>query len=866
MCKLPVTAPYTILMNKVYTPPPARLSLVPRPRLSERLSEALHRRLTLISAPAGFGKSTLVSEWVVRCGRPVAWLSLDEAERDSTRFLTYLLAALQRIAPGLGEGLLAALQSPQPPPPAVILTPLLNEIAAIPSPFVLVLDDYHLASSESVDAALTLLLEHLPPQVHLVITTRAEPDLPLARLRARGQLTELRSADLRFSAAEAATFLNQVMGLALTAAEVTLLESRTEGWIAGLQLAALSMQGVGDAAQFLRSFTGSHRHVLDYLVEEVLRRQPAHLQQFLLHTSILKRLSGPLCDALLPDLAQSGQECLAYLERANLFIIPLDDERRWYRYHHLFADALRQRASSTIGGRSVDLNELHHRASQWYEANGFVLDAFHHATESGNVGRAEQLIERIPLHDRSAVTAVLTWLESLPSRVLHSRPSLLWRDAALRLVNGQTAGVEERLLAAEAALQSEENGELVGRIAAARATLALTRYQVDAMLEHSRRALAYLPPKNLGNRTSAHWTLGLAYFLKGERAAAGSAFAEAIRLGQAAGDRFMTILATIGLGNVQEGENQLYLAAETYRRVLALAGEQPQQIICEAHLGLARLHFEWNELEAAAQYGRQALHLALQYESVIDRFIICELFMARLKLAQGDAKGASALVAQTWQSTLQRNFVHRLPEVAAAQVLALLAQGKRAAAAQLAETHRLPVSQARAALANGDAATAIAILEGWRTQVDSLADQRLKALVLQALTYRAKGERERALQLLDEALTLAEPGGFLRLFIDEGVPMAQLLAEAAAAGPMSAYARKLLALLEAEQQGAPEPLSPREREVLQLIAEGLSNQAISERLFLALDSVKGHNRRIFEKLQVQRRTEAVARARELGLL
>ena len=391
--------PAPILATKLYIPPP-RPKVVLRPRLIERLNEGLSagRKLTLISASAGFGKTTLVSEWVAGCGRPVAWLSLDEGDNDPTRFLTYLVAALQTIAANIGAGVLAVLQSPQPPPTESILTALLNEITTIPDNFVLVLDDYHVIDSKPVDEALTFLLEHLPPQMHLVIATREDPHLPLARLRARGQLTELRAADLRFTPAEAAEFLNQVMGLNLSAEDIAALETRTEGWIAGLQLAALSMQGHQDAASFIKSFTGSHRFVLDYLVEEVLQQQSESVQTFLLRTSILDRLCGPLCDAVLLDPSASGQETLEYLEHANLFIVPLDNERRWYRYHHLFAELLRQRlhqsTASSAGNEEKVVAELHSRASRWYEDNGLEIEAFQHAAAANDVERAERLIGR----------------------------------------------------------------------------------------------------------------------------------------------------------------------------------------------------------------------------------------------------------------------------------------------------------------------------------------------------------------------------------------------------------------------------------------------------------------------------------------
>ena len=376
-----------ILATKLYIPLP-RTNVVLRPRLIERLNEGLHRKLTLISASAGFGKTTLVSEWVAGCERPVAWLSLDEGDNDPTRFLTYLVAALQTIAPNIGEGVVGALQSPQPPPTESILTALLNEIAALPDKFVLVLDDYHVIDAKPIDDALTFLLEHLPPQMHLVITTREDPQLPLARLRARGHLTELRAADLRFTPAEAAAFLNQVMGLDLSAEDIAALETRTEGWIAGLQLAALSMQGREDVPGFIRAFAGDNRYIVDYLVEEVLQRQPDHVRSFLLQTAILDRLNGPLCDAVTGQ--EEGNARLEALERGNFFVVPLDDKRHWYRYHHLFADVL---SAHLMAEQPDQVATLHRRASEWYEQNGSAADAIRHALAAEDFARAADLVE-----------------------------------------------------------------------------------------------------------------------------------------------------------------------------------------------------------------------------------------------------------------------------------------------------------------------------------------------------------------------------------------------------------------------------------------------------------------------------------------
>jgi LuxR family maltose regulon positive regulatory protein len=888
-----------ILATKLYIPPPPP-KVVLRPHLIERMNEGIHHKLTLISAPAGFGKTTLLSEWIASCGRPVAWLSLEDGDNDLSRFLTYLVAALQTISASIGAGALAALQSPQPPSTESILTALLNEIAALPDHFVLVLDDYHVIDTKPVENALTFLLEHLPPQIHLVIATREDPPLLLARYRARGQLTELRAADLRFTPTEATEFLNQVMGLALSTEDIAALETRTEGWIAGLQLAAISMHGHQDPASFIKSFTGSHHFVLDYLIEEVLQQQSESIQTFLLRTSILDRLCGPLCDAVMGSPSASGQETgqetLEYLEHANLFIVPLDNERRWYRYHHLFAELLRQRLhqSESSGNGEGGLAEYHIRASRWYEDHRLEIEAFQHAAAANDIELAERIIEGkgIPLHFRGAVAAILNWLASLPTTVLDARPSLRVRFATLSLVAGQTTDVEEKLQAAEAAIAAVLQGaepdnktrDLIGQIATSRATLALTHYQPETMITQARRALEYLPPDNLLSRFRANWTMGMAYQFRGERSAAGRVYAEALSIAQAAGNILNTSLATLCLGQIKELDNQLYPAAEAYRRSLQLLGDDySPPSASEAYLGLARIFYEWNDLDAAEQYGQQGLQLARTYDRVIDRFIFSEVFLARLKLARGDVAGAAAMLAEAEQSVRQNNFVHRIPDVASAQVIVLLHQGNLAAAAQLAQTHKLPISQARVLLAQGDPSAALAVLEPLRQQMEAKdwQDERLKVMVLQAVALQAHGEKEKAIQLLGEALALAEPGGFIRIFVDEGAPMAQLLLEAASHGVMPEYIGKLLAVFEAEKRKSEdkpdllpvspaqpliEPLSQRELKILQLIAQGLSNREIGERLFLALDTVKGHNRKIFDKLRVQSRTEAIARARELGLL
>jgi LuxR family maltose regulon positive regulatory protein len=882
--------PTPILATKLYVPPP-RSKIVLRPRLIERLNEGLSAgcKLTLISASAGFGKTTLVSEWLAVCGRPAAWLSLDGGDNDPARFISYLIKALQTLQAGLGDGLLAALQSPQPLHIETILTSLLNEISLIPGQFLLVLDDYHSLDSQPVDQCLAFLIDHQPPQMHLLIATREDPQLPLARYRARGHCTELRAADLRFTSAEACEFLNQLVGLNLSEADVAALETRTEGWIVGLQLAALSMQGHPDTTRFIQSFTGSHHFVLDYLIEEVLGQQPASIQTFLLHTSILERMCGPLCDAILHDPASPGQETLEYLQRANLFIVPQDDERQWFRYHHLFGDLLRKRLgqSLTPGG----IAELHLHASQWYENNDLMLEAFQQAAAANDIERAVRLIEseKMPLHLRGTATTILGWLESLPKTVLDASPVLWWWQAGMLLVIGLPLGVEEKLQAMEAALAlaalpgagpDETTRNLIGRIAAARANVAQMHAQTETILVQSRRALEYLHPDNLSDRSMATRSLGFAYFIQDNLTEASRTYAEAYALAQAAGAIIDSLLVSLRVCQVQEAENQLHQAAGTYRRVLPMIDEYSPYNASVAYLGLARIYYEWNDLDAAEVYGEKSLQLARQYDQVVDRLVVSEGFLSSLKLARGDANGAMEQILQAEQTSRKKNYTFRLPDFAFARARIHLYQGNVDEAAQLAQNNVMPLMRARVLIAQGNPSEALAWVEPQRQQAEDKRLPRRLLLVkaVQAVVLFAQGQKDQAVQLLAEVLTLAEPGGNIRLFLDEGPLMAQLLLETAARGIMQGYVARLLAAFKAEERHGTdkpgpvpagalvEPLSPRELEILKLISHGLSNREIGERLFLALDTIKGHNRKLFDKLQVQSRTEAVARARELGLI
>ena len=935
----------TILATKLYIPPP-RPKIVLRPRLIERLKEGLSagRKLTLISAPAGFGKTTLVSEWIVNCGMLVTWLSLDEGDNDAIRFLTYLIAALQKIAANIGESVLSVLQTPQPPATDTILTTLLNEITAVQDNFVLVLDDYHLLDAKPVDNALIFLLEHLPPQMHLVMTTREDPHLPLARLRARGQLTELRAADLRFTPSEAAEFLNQLMGLNLSAEVVAALETRTEGWIAGLQLAALSMQGHQDTTSFVQSFTGSHHFVLDYLVEEVLQQQSESIQTFLLCTSILDRLCSPLCDAVLcsPSRSASGQETLEYLEHANLFIVPLDNERRWYRYHHLFADVLRMHL---IAEQPDQVSALHRRASEWYEQNGSATDAIRHALAAKDFERAATLIERtVPGMRRNRQEATVTelgWLKALPDELVRFRPVLSVDYAYALFGSGELDSVEAWLRDAERWLEAsdmhtrpesptvgmvvvdeKEFRRLPGMIALLRTAQALARGDMPETVKNAQRVLDLAPEDDflmLGGATS---TLGLAAWASGDLEIACRMTSEGIANVRRAGYISPAIGGAITLADIQIAQGHLYEAMTTYERALQWATTPGVPVLrgaADMHVGMSSLHYEHNDLKTATQHLLTSQALG-ELAGLPQNPYRWRAAMARIREVQGDLDGALNLLDQA-ERLYEGNFSPNVRPIAARKTRVWVAQGRLDEALGWAREQGLSAENELSYLHEFDHITLARVLLA-RYQSDcadrsiletmGLLERLLNAakdggrtgsvieiLKLQAIAYLAQGDLPAALLPLQRALVLAEPEGYVRMFLDEGSSMRQLLREASAREIMPRqglpnYTDKLLAAFEAEKQpllaaspgksedkpdpspallegyrdGEPliEPLSQRELKILQLINQGLSNREIGERLFLALDTVKGYNRRIFDKLQVQSRTEAIARARELDLL
>ena len=604
------------LASKIYVPSLRRM-LIRRTRLVQVLNGGLDLALTLISAPAGSGKTVLATEWAACCGRPTAWLSLDEGDNDPAGFLSGLIACLRRVWPEIGAGALAVLQSTCAYPTESLLSALLDDIAELPTAFLLVLDDYHCIEARPVAGAVAFLLEHRPAQMHLAIVTRKDPDLPVARLRASGQLTELRAADLRFTKAETAEFLNQAIGVDIPADQVAALEARTEGWAAGLQLAAVSLRGRQETGEFIRSFTGSNSFVTDFLMEEVLGRQPADLVRFLLRTSVLERLCGPLCDAVAVALPGSGQETLEHLERANLFLVPLDSERRWYRYHRLFADLLQQRLRRSVEESAA---ELHLRASRWYEDNGLEVEAFRHAAAAGDLDLAERLIDGkgMPLHFRGAMGPVLHWLTSLPAAAMKSRASLLVAFASALMMSGSPGRVEARLRAAETALRGVEpddrTRDLEGRIGALRAMTAVVSGKVETVLEQSQRSLELLGRDNPAFRTFVGLAQAYALQFHGQVAEALRAFMDLLSEAQASGNLMCALAAGSSIGLTQETENLLRPAADTYRGMLRIVADPSHTGNYTAHLGLARISYEWNDLDAAMQHAQQAAGLVEQIE------------------------------------------------------------------------------------------------------------------------------------------------------------------------------------------------------------------------------------------------------------
>jgi LuxR family maltose regulon positive regulatory protein len=898
----------SLLLTKLFVPQ-VRARRVARPALVTQLNRGLTGKLTLVSAPAGFGKTTLVADWLQQGNRPFTWLSLDEGDNEPARFLVYLAAALRRIRDGWSQIVETALRSPQPPSPRPVIAALINEIASSQLELILALDDYHAISHSAIHEAVTLLVDHMPPTVHLVLVTRADPPLPLARLRARGQLNEIRANDLRFTVDEAGTFLNQIMDLHLAPEQIATLKARTEGWIAGLQLAALSLQGLGsaqDVADLVDAFAGSHRYVVDYMMEEVFGRQDAEVQGFLLQTSILDRLSGPLCDAILDQESATkgkedtlslippssgGQAILEYLEGHNLFTLPLDCERRWYRYHHLFADLLRDRLRET---QSQRIPELHRRAAVWYEHHGLMEEAVHHALKAQDYALAVRLIRQVAfsLWRFSENYTLLSWMRAMPETLVRSYAGLSVHYAAALIVSGQLEAAEPWLQSAEARLLEQPTSSIVraslGHVYRLRAYAARFLGTPADVLVFSRRALEYTPADRADMRGVTLLHIGHAHLLNGSTSMADQALREACEICRAVGHPAAYLSAAHYLAQLRTYQGLLRETEGIYRAAIEFVAEQ-DKLVCAGieQVGLGDLLREWNDLEAAAERIDQGLELA----QIGGDFVFLRdayLARARLELALGDLEEALTFAHRAEQ--LIRH--HRCPwETALVELWKArlyLAQGDLAGAAAWARTCTLSpddelrfvdelghVTLAQVLLAQGRLDPAGRLLERLGQAAESAGrwGRVIQVLIVQALVRQAAGDEAGALACLERSLALAEPEGYVRTFLDAGPGIAPLLRRALDHGMAPDYVAGLLGALAGPIPPRPpvdqpliDPLTPRELEVLHLIYVGLRNQEIADQLIISLATVKRHISNIYGKLGVSHRTQAIACARELGLL
>ena len=902
------TASGALLHTKLFAPRVTR-ELVDRPRLTELLGDQFHDGalppVFLVSAPAGFGKSTLLAQALLGEPEPgrarVAWLSLDSGDSDPSSFWAYVLAALRTAMPSLGRSAQALLESPGGTPISTVLTTLLNDLAASDDEVVLVLDDYHVIQASEVHEAMAFLVEHLPPQLHLVVATRSDPPLPLARLRARGQLAEVRAADLRFTEQETAAYFD-VMGLRLSAADVATLEGRSEGWVAALQLAALSLRGRDDAGGFIEGFAGDDRHVVDYLVEEVVHRQPEEVRHFLLRTSVLTRLSGPLADAVTGG--NDGRAMLEALDRDNLFLVPLDDRRRWYRYHHLFADMLRARL---LDERPDEVPELHRRASAWHEQDGDTTGAIEHALAAGDAERAANLVELTirPMGRDRREGQLRRWMEALPDDVFARRPVLANGYVGALLSTGEVRGVEPRLQIAErwlTAVRAAPAGalpadllvadladleRLPGWVGIHRAGLALMGGDVAATMRHGREAIDVLSPDDNLGHAAATALLGIASWRQGDLESAATAYAGTMRRFEAEGWVADLLGCAITLADLQWTQGRLGDAERTYRDALDLAARHSGGQLRgtpDMHVGLGEIAIERNDLASARK------HLATSHElgdhlgmpRHPHRWRIGE---AHLREAEGDLLGALALLDEA-ERVYDGDFSPDVRPVSAMRARICVTQGRPeqalvwAAQRCVGVTDELDylrefehVTLARALLGAGDRAAA-SLLERLLTAAEAGGrhGSALEILVLLALAQQREGDLGAALDALSRALELGGPEGYVRIFTAEGPAMTSLLTAASERGVATSYAARLLGsadaapLKRARSDALVDPLSDRELDVLRLLASELSGPEIARHLVVSLNTVRTHTKSIYAKLGVGSRRAAVRQADELGLL
>ncbi len=895
------------LLSTKFNVPPAGAKIIHRQRLLRILDESLGQNasLTLVCGPAGYGKTTVVSEWL-RTSQQIrpdqfAWLTLERGDDDLTRFLTYFVTALQRIRPGIGASLLKLLQTHKPSPVPILATLLINELSEIPGRFFLVLDDYHLLTAEAIQNFMAFLVDHQPPQMCLVLVTRADPALPLARLRARGQLVELRQEELCFLPGEVTEFANQTMELALAPEQLAFLTQKTEGWVSGLQLAAVSLRTMQDRSAFFRAFSGEHEFIADYLTDEVLAHLPEHICSFMLQTSLLERLSAPLCEAVTGQ--SNAQVIIEQLMDANLFIVPLDSQHAWYRYHNLFADLLRKRLQST---QAEMVAELHSRASRWFEQNGLPDLAIEHAIAGRDFEQAARLIEgvaeRLLMYGEAA--SLLRWLEALPEEQVLAQPllgslygiALILRARPIRLV----ASLIEKMT------NSSNLGEFQGEKNMLLALLAVHQGDPTRAIQLSEKALQQLPPEHPFFRSLAADTLGMGYTLAWDIPAATRAFELVVEISNQSENVMMAIMALTNLSGLRYIQGQLRTAIATCHQILDMANQRigsqtpmlgktlfnlgemlreqgdldtaldylldavrMMEVFSEiglpvANLGVARVYLNKHDWQAAQLYIDKARQQAQATQSILMDDRLAEAMQTRLCLARGE-------VDQAAQWAHGRGFLDRPPAE-------IFAEASRNAAYYEVFQGECMVL-VRLLLAQRQPEQALELIALLQNLIEKRKNQRrlIEVLALKALALHQKGELDQALQTLGKALSQAEPEGYLRTFVDEGEAMARLLYQAAAHGIFPAYVGRMLAVLAEENQSLKpsrrpssealiEPLSERELEVLCLIAEGLSNREIAQRLYISLSTVKGHTSNVFGKLGVKNRTQAIARARSLGLL
>ena len=879
---------FSLLKNKLYIPQ-TRPDLVSRPRLIERLNAGMDSKLILISAPAGFGKTTLLCEWVKETGLPTGWFSLDEEDNDFTRFLTYLIKALQGIYSDIDETPLELLRAPQNPSVQGAFTVLLNQLEEIPFDFLLVLDDYHLIEDQTIHQAMDFLISYLPSKMHLVIVSRSDPTLHLARLRGQGQLLEIRMNDLRFQQKECEQFLQRILDTRVSESDVTRLLARTEGWVTGLQMAALSLHGQEDISAYINSFSGSHRYILDYLIEEVLQQQSQEMRNFLYQTSILSRLNGALCNAVTGR--EDSPTVLAELDRSNLFIVPMDEERVWYRYHRLFSDLLRARLEENLPDQIPD---LHRRASRWFENNGFDSSAIEHALNAGDHQQAIDMIKRIAEQTllQAQISTLLRWQDRLPKEAVSAHPDLafifLWAQAIRGYRFNEVRSELEKL--------EETRGLRAGRKQTLQAFIEVSLANLEKAGEFGQKALDGLDPGDVYFRSIALWAYAMSRAVRQNLEESYRVLEELLQVSQVQENTLFSVLTAsqmgrikMRLGNLDQAERiyqeTLEASRDTRGNLLPIAGEileglgelylelnrLDQATDCllegieltkqwreaaamEPYISLSRVKQAQGEWEAAQNALDKAMDLAIKYDviDIDDRMV--EMWQARLWLAQGDLDLVQKWVhergleeqagLQPWGENEPAEHQLRLRESLVVTILSIK-QGKYAQALERIDWQ----------------------LEAFQQQ--GRAVTQVELLLLQAEALSALGKEEQALAALERALKIGQQAGYVRSFLDRGQPVKNLLGKA----QQTEYVRSLLAAFEGpvpRRREAPQPLidplSERELYVLHLLPTNLTTPEMAETLFIGVNTVRSHIKNIYSKLGVHKRSEAVCSAKELGLL